>query len=198
MDLTKVELPEGVAEHIAALEKDHAAQAEAAAERIEALEAHVAELTPPEEQPDPLEKADPVIKERLEAQQAEIVKLREEADARDAAETLEKAKTQTAELFLNTAKAEDVAALSKASPEAWDRVASDLAAKNAAIEQSVLMKEFGRTGDGEAASAGDKIAAAAADIRKANPDLTMTQAKVKAREDNPELAAAERKEERGS
>lgn len=198
VDLEKI--PEGLRDEIAALQKDRDAQAEQAVElagKVEDLTRQLDELTAPPE-PDPLEKADPVVKAQLEAQAAKIEELEKAADVAAAEARLEKAQVEHTELMLTEASAADVAQIVAVAPEAWERVRQDMVRKNAVIEQSDLLKELGRTGDGEPESAVAQVTHRAVELRKDKPELTLAQAKVAVRDADPELKAAELKETRGS
>lgn len=198
VDLDKI--PADARDEVAALQKDRDAQADTVTKlegQVAELQAQLDELTAPPD-PDPLEKADPVVKAQLEAQSVKIAELEKAAADRDAAARLEKAQAVHTDLMLSEATAEDIAQVAGVAPEAWDRIHKDMVRQNAVIEQSDLLKELGRTGDGEPESAVAQVTHRANELRKGKPELTLAQAKVQVRDDDPDLKAAEIKETRGS
>lgn len=78
--------------------------------------------------------------------------------------------------------------------ETFAKLEGVLTAANEAVSQGALFQELGAGGDGGRTDAESKIEAAAAEIRKAQPDLSHAQAFTKALEQNPDLYAQHRQE----
>lgn len=167
-----------------------------------ALDDHIAEVaadavakaTPPAPEPDPLEKAAPEVRAMLAKAQEEAAEVRKALDAeiakRRAAEFTDIAK-QLAPVTGNVDDAAaNLAALEAGAPEAFGWLRKQLDAAKEAVVTAGLFKTIG-SNDGEP-DAVAKVAAAAAEIRKTNPELTQAQATAQAYRDNPELAEAVR------
>ena len=81
-------------------------------------------------------------------------------------------------------------ALTVAAPEAAGKIEAILESVNKAMETSEVLEEAGQATVEETGSAWDKVEARAAELRKANPDLSVYQARAKVLEGNSELFQA--------
>tara|TARA_R110001599_G_scaffold243355_2_gene443143 strand:+ start:1354 stop:2211 length:858 start_codon:yes stop_codon:yes gene_type:complete len=80
--------------------------------------------------------------------------------------------------------------LSAVAPEATSKIESILGSVNKAMETSVVLEEAGQAVQVESGTAWDKVEARAAEMRKANPDLSVYQARAKVLESNTDLFQA--------
>tara|TARA_B100000519_G_scaffold132739_2_gene114697 strand:+ start:712 stop:1566 length:855 start_codon:yes stop_codon:yes gene_type:complete len=80
--------------------------------------------------------------------------------------------------------------LTVAAPEAAGKIEAILESVNKAMETSEVLEEAGQATVEETGSAWDKVEARAAELRKANPDLSVYQARAKVLEGNSELFQA--------
>jgi len=85
-------------------------------------------------------------------------------------------------------------ALQEKAPEEFAKLETVLTGAAEAIRSGDLMKELGANGGVQGSGSYAKLQAKAAEIRKAEPNLTEAQALVKAQEQNPDLVAAVREE----
>lgn len=170
-----------------------------AVERVAALEAQVAELTP---DPDPVTEADPVVQAEIQKQADKIVALEKQVaaseDARATAEYTELAKARPGAFKDDDDKdlakaAEFLKSLGQANREALDWLIGKLDAYEKIVGESDLFKSIGVN---DAGSATAQIEALAKERQKENPDLTDAQARVLARKLRPDLKEAERQEAR--
>ena len=146
---------------------------------------------------------DPVTKARLDDDQATIEKQKVEmekvakdlADLRDEMAT-EKYDTRAEELEALLGDKADVApvlkALAAADPVAFGKLDGMFDTLVVKDTLAPLFAELGEAGQGGTAI--DQIAAHTAEIRKANPDVSLAEAKKQAWEDHPELLAKSREE----
>lgn len=195
-------LPQEAQDHLAGVEKaanDRIAAAEKKAEeaaiKVADLEKRIAEKSA---EPEDAFKGLPAeVRKRIEeaekkAEEAEKA-ARDERDARLTQEFVQKAAFCDGKLAIKSA---DLGPILKRAYEG--QVTKEDAAEiervlKAAAETSKLTAVIGRD-NGDDASAVQKIEAAAAEIRKADPKLTPAQARVEARRQNPDLAKAEKAE----
>ena len=146
---------------------------------------------------------DPVTKARLDDNEATIAKQAAEnekvakdlADLRDDMATT-KYTERAAELAPAFGDQENLAGVLKTlaadSPEAFATLDSMLDTTVSVVKSSPLFKELGETGtDGPAI---DQHAAHVVELRKANPDMSLADAKVKVWKDHPDLFAQSREE----
>lgn len=80
--------------------------------------------------------------------------------------------------------------LTIAAPEAAGKIEAILESVNKAMETSEVLEEAGQAVKEESGTAWDKVEARAAELRKANPDLSVYQARAKVLEGNSELFQA--------
>lgn len=175
---------------------------EDAREYVAGLQAQIADLsgdTPtdlPEDLPD-------IVKSRLDENDATIAKMqaeqerisKENAALRDQIET-EKWRTRAEALAVLLGDPETVAPVIKTlaadSPDAWAQLDAMF---DTLIVKDSLAPLFKELGDSSVeGSAVDEIKARAADIKKANPELSDAEARAQAWRENPELKARSREE----
>ena len=178
---------------------DIASLSDEAREYVTGLQAQVAELT---ETPVPLPDGLPsLVTKRLDEQDATIEKERVEkaalakeiADLREERAT-EKYAARAAQLENLLGNREDVApvlqAIAKDSPEASALLHEMF---DTLIVKDVMAPLMAELGDSAAVgSAKDQVAVFAAEIRKANPDVTLAAARAQAWSEHPELKALDR------
>lgn len=185
------------AEKLEAAEK-RAAELEA---KAAALEAQVAELSAKRAEPEDVWKGvSAEVRKRIEdaekrAQDAELA-AKAERDARELSEETAKIRTELPALSV---KAEEFAVVLKHAREKLDfadacELGRVLKATNEQLKQSKLFGEVGRTANDNGESASAKIEAKAVEIRKANPKLSPSAARVEARKQLPDIARQERDE----
>ncbi len=89
-----------------------------------------------------------------------------------------------------TALGELLQELTAAAPEAAAKIESILVSVNKAMETSEVLEEAGQATKEETGTAWDKVEARAIELQKANPDLSVYQARAKVLEGNAELFQA--------
>lgn len=190
VQINKSELAPEVVQYIEELESENDELSKAL---LEADDASIAKS----DEAELLAKADPAVRRLIEAQNARLVEAeniaKAEKDARLEREFIAKAETlpnvgedrsEFGGLLRRISES-----ISKEDAEALDKV---LTAANVAIEKSALFGEKGRAGEHTISASAQ---AAAEDIRKADPTLTIEQAQARAFEQNPDLFAEALNEE---
>jgi hypothetical protein len=191
-EISKDDLPEEVVQYIEALEDtvDEQAQALSAGDEADDLESALLEIEHEGllDEDAVLAKADPEIRQLVEKAEARAAAAEElaktERNERLRREYIEKAQgfpmisTDTARLG-EILKAVD----ENLDPADAAEIHSLLAAANGALSESGLFQEIGSS----VAKVAPRLESAAAEIRKANPDLTYEQAVAKALDTNPSL-----------
>ena len=162
------------------------------------LEAQVAELTVEEEPPLPDDLPEAVVKALSERDtaiakaQAEATAAKAEADRLREERLTEKYEARAAELANLLGPVDEMArvlkALATADGDAFAKLDEKFDTLIAADSLDALMKEHGSASAG--GSAVDQAHAKAEELRKANPDLTVAEARAKVWEENPDLYQA--------
>lgn len=173
-------------------------------------EAHIAELVEKavaeareaikkakeDEEPDPLAKADPAVKEMIEKRDREIRELQDavakSVQAQRTAEYAEIAKQLAPVVGKPDEAAGHLDALQKGAPEAFGWLKGQLEKVKNVVVESNLLKELGTSDDSEGADVQDVVAKKVAEVRKSNPDLTEAAARAMVWRENPELVEAAR------
>ena len=173
-----------------------------ALEAIQAKDARIAELESGDDKGDEIDKSklDPETLERIEKMEAAAKADREKAAEVEA--KLQKMEEERQDEILkadlrkslpNTPQVDDLVPVFKSlSEDAAKVLKAKLSAGDAAIGMG--FKEIGKTVYDETDTAAGQIKKLAGELRKANPELSPEQARVKARRENPEIAIQERQE----
>jgi hypothetical protein len=167
-------------------------QQTAVTERFAEYEETISNLETPEEVEDVTKDAPPEVQqliakqqEQIEAQAAEIAK---ERKIRRDAEFLAKAETLTDVLGEAAEWAPVLDELEENAPEAYSKVVEKLAVAQAQLEQSDIFKELGSSGTGEQ----NRLESLTKAKMETDPALTIEQARVAVRKENPEIVEEER------
>ena len=190
--IKKADLPAEAVEYIEALEADNDELSKALEDAQAEFVLKSAENIEKSDEATLLEKADPAIKALFQAQAARIEKAdaiaKAERDARLEREYIAKAEKLP---MIGDDKAGLAGLLRRAAevltPEDNASLAKMLDSANAQLAKGGLFAEFGKSGAETTIS--KSITAAAEEIRKREPELTIEQATVKAYTENPSLFA---------
>ncbi len=197
-DIDKEALADDVRRHVEELEK-RVTEAEGRAEKAEA---ELAKGRKDDDEDDVWKGVPPEIRKRVEAAEKRAAEAEEvakrERDRRVTREFVEKARGYRGLPVEPDEFGPLLKAVSEKAPEEYEKLEEVLRAADEAIASGRLFDEVGRSGPSRGGDAYAKLEAAAAELRKADPELTKEQAIVKAAEQHPELAEAYRKELRAA
>lgn len=142
------------------------------------------------------ETTDPTLLAQLTKQDSEIADLRKTVATFEAERELAVFAKRASEAGVGEAQAEVLLKASKGDATAFEALLGMLKGATTAAKTGVVFKEFGAGAGTGVASAAGEVAAAAEQLRKAEPTLSIVAAKVRVRKANTELAQRERDEER--